>query len=86
MGGSLNDVKSTQTNICRNCQSTCEYRKPFRGNHSVKKEHWVIDAKSLLGVLALSLQPGQTLELNSKGGSSSDVIAAFLSLGLFEEA
>lgn len=52
----------------------------------LKKEHWVVDAKSLLGVLALSLQPGQTLELDSKGGHSSDVTAAFLSLGLFEEA
>lgn len=52
----------------------------------LKKEHWVVDAKSLLGVLALSLQPGQTLELDSKGGNSSDVIAAFLSLGLFDEA
>jgi phosphocarrier protein HPr len=52
----------------------------------LKKEHWVVDAKSLLGVLALSLQPDQMLELDVKGGHSSAVNAAFLSLGLFEEA
>ena len=52
----------------------------------LKKEHWVVDAKSLLGVLALSLQPDQTFELDVKDGNSSDVYAAFLSLGLFEEA
>lgn len=52
----------------------------------LKKEHWVVDAKSLLGVLALSLQPDQTLELDVKSGHSSAVNAAFLSLGLFEEA
>ncbi|MYL63254.1 HPr family phosphocarrier protein [Bacillus hwajinpoensis] len=52
----------------------------------LKKEHWVVDAKSLLGVLALSLQPDQTLELDVKNGHSSAVKDAFLSLGLFEEA
>ncbi|WLR43837.1 HPr family phosphocarrier protein [Bacillus carboniphilus] len=28
----------------------------------VKKEHWVVDAKSLLGILALSLQNGDIIE------------------------
>lgn len=52
----------------------------------LKKEHWVVDAKSLLGVLALSLQPEQTFEMDVIGGQSSAIYAAFLSLGLFEEA
>ncbi len=51
----------------------------------LKKEHWVVDAKSLLGVLALSLQPGQSLEVNVENGIPTDIKEAFLSLGLFEE-
>ncbi|WP_347549742.1 HPr family phosphocarrier protein [Pseudalkalibacillus hwajinpoensis] len=52
----------------------------------LKKDHWVVDAKSLLGVLALSLQPGQTLEVIVENEESTDVTASFLALGLFEEA
>ena len=51
----------------------------------LKKEHWVVDAKSLLGVLALSLQPGQSLEVNVENGTQTNIKEAFLSLGLFEE-
>lgn len=52
----------------------------------LKKEHWVVDAKSLLGVLALSLQPGQSLEVSVENGTPTDIEEAILSLGLFEEA
>ena len=33
----------------------------------VKKEHWVVDGKSLLGLLALALQPGDEVELEAEG-------------------
>ncbi|KZZ86173.1 HPr family phosphocarrier protein [Bacillus sp. SJS] len=49
----------------------------------IKKEHWVIDAKSLLGVLALSLQPGETVEIDAEGNSAAG--EAFIELGLFEK-
>jgi phosphocarrier protein HPr len=54
----------------------------FSGNVLLKKEHWVVDAKSLLGILALSLQPGQEVEIEAK--ESPEVIDAILALGLFE--
>jgi phosphocarrier protein len=49
----------------------------------IKKDHWVIDAKSLLGLLAISLQPGQEVEIDTQ--NSSQVEDALLSLGLFEK-
>ncbi|MGD6815642.1 HPr family phosphocarrier protein [Metabacillus sp. 84] len=49
----------------------------------IQKEHWVIDAKSLLGVLALSLQPGDAVEIAAEGSASAE--EAFLGLGLFEK-
>lgn len=49
-----------------------------------KKEHWVVDAKSLLGVLALSLQPGEVIELSVKGDEAA-VAKGFLSTELFEQ-
>jgi phosphocarrier protein HPr len=49
-----------------------------------KKEHWVVDAKSLLGVLALSLQPDQTVEIIVKDTNNEEVYAALLNIGLFE--
>ncbi|GAE34862.1 HPr family phosphocarrier protein [Halalkalibacter akibai] len=52
----------------------------------IKKDHWVIDAKSLLGLLAVSLQPDQVIELEVQGSDDSAVVEAFLSLGLFEKA
>lgn len=50
----------------------------------LKKGHWVIDAKSILGVLAISLQPGQEIELVLKG-SNSDALQEILELGIFEK-
>jgi len=55
----------------------------YSGTILIKKEHWVVDAKSLLGVLALSLQPGQEVELSSDG--NEDGLNAILELGLFEK-
>jgi phosphocarrier protein HPr len=49
-----------------------------------KKEHWVVDAKSLLGVLALSLQPDQTVEIIVQDTDNEEVYAALLNTGLFE--
>ncbi|WP_078545912.1 HPr family phosphocarrier protein [Litchfieldia alkalitelluris] len=55
----------------------------FPGTVLIKKEHWVVDAKSLLGVLALSLQPGQEVELTSDAGE--EVFQALLDLNIFEK-
>ncbi|MTH52288.1 HPr family phosphocarrier protein [Bacillus mangrovi] len=49
----------------------------------IKKAHWVIDAKSLLGVLALSLQPGEEVEIDAEGNASAE--ESFLNIGLFEK-
>ncbi|WP_088105822.1 HPr family phosphocarrier protein [Halalkalibacter urbisdiaboli] len=51
----------------------------------IKKEHWVIDAKSLLGLLALSLQPGQEIELEVRDSENTEGIDEILTLGLFEK-
>jgi len=55
----------------------------YPGTILIKKEQWVVDAKSLLGVLALSLQPGQEVELSTEG--NEDDLNAILELGLFEK-
>ncbi len=55
----------------------------FPGTVLLKKEHWVVDAKSLLGVLALSLQPGQEVEITSD--ESEEALEALLDLNLFEK-
>ncbi|RBW68958.1 HPr family phosphocarrier protein [Bacillus taeanensis] len=49
-----------------------------------KKEHWVVDAKSLLGILALSLQPDQTVEILVKDTDNKEVYAELLNTGLFK--
>lgn len=50
----------------------------------IKKDHWVVDAKSLLGILAVSLQPGQEVEIHFSADNES-AKEAFLNLGLFEQ-
>ncbi|QFT89585.1 PTS HPr component phosphorylation site [Bacillus sp. THAF10] len=55
----------------------------YSGTVLFKKEHWVVDAKSLLGVLALALQPGQVVEVTSDDGE--EVFEAILALGYFEK-
>jgi phosphocarrier protein HPr len=54
----------------------------FESKILLKKDHWVIDAKSLLGILALSLQPGQEVEIETE---DDKVIESLLELGLFEK-
>lgn len=51
----------------------------------LKKDHWAVDAKSLLGVIALSLQPGDVIQINLPDGDKSDVHEALLHTGLFEK-
>ncbi|MCT8139581.1 HPr family phosphocarrier protein [Anaerobacillus sp. CMMVII] len=51
----------------------------------LKKDHWVIDAKSLLGVLAIALQPGQVVEFSTET-DAEELIAELKDLGLFEKA
>ncbi|MDT8859750.1 HPr family phosphocarrier protein [Alkalihalobacillus sp. MEB130] len=51
----------------------------------IKKDHWEIDAKSLLGLIAISLQPDQEIELTVCDSTSTDGLNALLSTGLFEK-
>ncbi|TCT25655.1 phosphocarrier protein [Melghiribacillus thermohalophilus] len=51
----------------------------------IKKDHWVVDAKSLLGLLAVGLKPGDQVEFEISP-DSSEVKEAILQTGLFEEA
>ena len=59
------------------------------GNHKetvlLKKGHWVVDAKSILGVLALSLQPGQEVEVTLSNGENQKLMDDLLATGLFEK-
>jgi phosphocarrier protein len=55
----------------------------FSGTILLKKEQWVIDAKSLLGALALSLQPGQMVEISAE--ENPEAVEALLALGIFEK-
>lgn len=57
----------------------------YEGKILIKKDHWVIDAKSLLGVLALSMQPGQQIELDVDGEPDEALIADLVESGLFEK-
>ncbi len=50
-----------------------------------KREHWVVDVKSILGVLALALQPGQEVEVNVMYGEQEDILKDIISLGIFEQ-
>ena len=49
----------------------------------IRKDHWVIDAKSLLGLLAISLQPGDVIELSVEDGTE-EVINDLVNIQLFE--
>ncbi|SDN45190.1 HPr family phosphocarrier protein [Alkalicoccus daliensis] len=57
----------------------------YEGTVLIKKDHWVVDAKSLLGVLALSLQPGDVIDLDFSNGSDEDAVSSFVDQGLFEK-
>ncbi|WP_062046574.1 HPr family phosphocarrier protein [Bacillus sp. JCM 19034] len=51
----------------------------------IKKDHWVIDAKSLLGLLAVSLQPDHEVEIEIREGQNDEIYQALLNTGLFEK-
>ncbi len=50
----------------------------------IKKDHWVVDAKSLLGVLALALQPDQVIEVSMET-EANELVSELTELGLFEK-
>ncbi len=47
----------------------------------IKKDHWVVDAKSLLGILAIALQPDQEIEI-SVSTQNEQVVNELVELGL----
>ncbi|KHF40199.1 HPr family phosphocarrier protein [Halalkalibacter okhensis] len=52
----------------------------------IKKDHWEVDAKSLLGLLAIALKPNQEIELEvHNSNESEEAIEALLSTGLFQK-
>lgn len=51
----------------------------------IKKDHWVIDAKSLLGLLAISLQPEHEVELEVRDSENTEPLEALLEIGIFEK-
>lgn len=51
----------------------------------IRKDHWVIDAKSLLGLLAISLQPDQEIEFAVRDSTSQESLTSLMDLGLFEK-
>ncbi|MFC0560314.1 HPr family phosphocarrier protein [Halalkalibacter alkalisediminis] len=51
----------------------------------IRKAHWVVDAKSLLGLLAISLQPEQEIEFEVRGSKSQEGVESIVNLGLFEK-
>lgn len=57
----------------------------YEGTVLVKKDHWVVDAKSLLGVLALSLQPGDEITLDFSAGEDQEAVKFFEDKGLFKK-
>lgn len=57
----------------------------YEGTVLIKKDHWIVDAKSLLGILALSLQPGDEITLDFSEGDDEDAVKMFVDKGLFEK-
>ncbi|MBP3950987.1 HPr family phosphocarrier protein [Bacillus suaedae] len=51
----------------------------------IKKDHWVIDAKSLLGLLAISLQPDHEVILEVSDSEDTAPLDALLAIGIFEK-
>lgn len=51
----------------------------------VKKDQWVVDSKSLLGVLAVSLQPGHEVTIDVQGDHEDEIKQTLLDSGLFQE-
>lgn len=51
----------------------------------LKKGHWTVDAKSLLGVIALSLKPGETVNVEMPDGENDSFFTELEKTGLFEK-
>jgi len=51
----------------------------------IKKDQWVVDAKSLLGVLAVSLQPSHEVTIDVQGDHEEEIKQTLLDSGLFQE-
>jgi len=51
----------------------------------IKKDQWVVDAKSLLGVLAVSLQPEHEVTIDVQGDNEEQIKQTLLDSGLFRE-
>jgi phosphocarrier protein len=51
----------------------------------IKKDHWIIDAKSLLGLIAISLQPNQVIDFEVQDSDNLEGVEALLDIGLFEK-
>ncbi|GEL06787.1 HPr family phosphocarrier protein [Salisediminibacterium halotolerans] len=66
-----------------NATKITEIAGKYPGKVLVKKDHWVVEAKSLLGLLALALQPGDTVEVELEGDVDNNVIDEFVETGLF---
>ncbi|MCD8501439.1 MAG: HPr family phosphocarrier protein [Bacillaceae bacterium] len=47
----------------------------------IKKDHWVVDAKSLLGILAIALQPDQEIEIEVSA-QNDQIVNELVELGL----
>lgn len=57
----------------------------FQETILIKKDHWVVDAKSMLGVLAISLQPGQEVEISVPVGDTDQITSELIATGIFEK-
>ena len=66
-----------------NASNITEVAGKYPGKVLIKKDHWVVDAKSLLGLLALALQPGNTVEVELEGDVDKKVLDELVETGLF---
>ncbi|WP_332629454.1 HPr family phosphocarrier protein [Halalkalibacter flavus] len=78
-------VKVLQPIVAETASQIVNKASEFPETILIKKDHWEIDAKSLLGLLAISLQPNQEIELKVHDSSKTEGIEALLSTGFFKK-
>jgi phosphocarrier protein len=78
-------VKVLQPIVAETASQIVNKASEFPETILIKKDHWEIDAKSLLGLLAISLQPNQEIELKVQDSSKTEGIEALLSTGFFKK-
>ncbi|MCL7748278.1 HPr family phosphocarrier protein [Halalkalibacter alkaliphilus] len=78
-------VKVLQPIVAETASQIVNKASEFPETILIKKDHWEIDAKSLLGLLAISLQPNQEIELEVHDSSQTEGIDALLSTGFFKK-